>query len=64
VTLPDGKTIKCEELYEDYPIRMNKYEFLAYLYKFELTDFGVILGGELVSKVSGSIRLPKIKNHP
>jgi len=42
--LPDGKTVRCEELYEEFPIRMYTHEFLADLYRFELTDFGVILG--------------------
>jgi len=40
----DGKAVTCEELYEDCPLRMYEYEFLANLYGFELTDFGVILG--------------------
>jgi len=44
VILPDGKTVTCEELYEDCPHRMCEYECLANLYGFELTDFGVILG--------------------
>jgi len=43
VILFNGKTVMCEELYEDCPIRMYKHEFLADLYKFELTDFAVIL---------------------
>ena len=44
VTLPDGKTVSREELYEGCPLRMHECEFLADLYKFELTNFGVILG--------------------
>ena len=32
VTLSDGKTMTCEELYEDCPIRMYECEFLADLY--------------------------------
>ena len=44
VTLSDGKTVMCEEPYEGCPIRMYECEFLADLYGFELTDFGVILG--------------------
>jgi len=44
VILPDGKTVTCEELYEDYPLKMYEHEFLADLYGFKLTDFGVILG--------------------
>jgi len=44
VILSDGKTVRCEELYEDCPIRMYEHEFLSDLYRFELTDFGIILG--------------------
>jgi len=44
VILLDGKTVTCEELYEDYPFRMYEYEFPTNLDRFELTDFGVILG--------------------
>jgi len=29
VILPNGKTVRCEELYEDFPIRMYEHEFLA-----------------------------------
>ena len=32
VTLPDGKIVTCEELYEHSPIRMYECEFLADLY--------------------------------
>jgi len=48
--LPDGKTVRCEELYEDCPIRMYEHEFLADIYRFELTDFGVILGMDWLAK--------------
>jgi len=41
--LSDGKTIRCQELYENFPIRRYEHEFLANLYRFELIDFGVIL---------------------
>jgi len=44
VILPDLKTVKCEELYEDCPIQMYELEFLANLYRFKLYDFRVILG--------------------
>jgi len=44
VTLLDGKTVKCDELYEDYLTQIYEHEFLIDLYKFELNDFGVILG--------------------
>jgi len=44
IIFPDEKTVSCEELYENYPIRMYEHVFLADLYRFELTDFGVIVG--------------------
>jgi len=44
VIIPDGKTVISEELYEGCPIIIYEYEFMADLYRFELTDFGVILG--------------------
>ena len=40
----DGKTAKCEELHKDCPIQIYEHEFLADLDKFELTNFGIILG--------------------
>jgi len=53
--LPDGKTVRCEELYEDCPIRMHGHEFLADLYRFELTDFGIILGMDWLAKYQTQI---------
>jgi len=50
VILPDGKIVSCEELYEDCPIRIYEHEFPANLYMFELTDFGVILGRDWLTK--------------
>jgi len=44
VTLPDRKTVKYDKLYEDCSIQTYEHEFLADLGKFELIDFGVILG--------------------
>ena len=44
VMLSYGKTVSYEELYEGCPIKMYECEFPANLYKFELTDFGVMLG--------------------
>jgi len=35
LTLPDGKIMKCDELYEDFPITMYEHEFQADQYKFE-----------------------------
>jgi len=49
-TLPDGKTVTCQELYKGCPIRMCECEFLADLYRFELTDFGIILGMKWLAK--------------
>jgi len=50
----------CEELYENCPIRMYEYEFLADLIN---GLWGHFRDG-LVSQISGSNRLSKIKNHP
>ena len=44
VILPDGKIVTCEELYEGFLIKIYEGEFLADLYGFKPTDFGVILG--------------------
>jgi len=50
VILPDGKTVTCEDLYEVFPLRKYEYEYLADLYGFELTDFGIILGMDWLAK--------------
>ena len=50
VILPDRKTVKYEELYEDYLIRIYEHEFLADLYRFKLIDFGIILGMDWLAK--------------
>jgi len=55
VILLDGKTATCEELYEGCHIRMYECEFLADLYRFELTDFGVILGIDWLAKYHAQI---------
>jgi len=34
MTLPYGKTVKCDELYKDCPIQKHEHEFLADLYKY------------------------------
>jgi len=44
----------CEELYEDCPLRMYEYEFLADLY-----DFGVILGTDWLAKDQAQIDCPR-----
>ena len=61
VTLPDGKTVSCEELYEGCPLRIYECEFLADLYKFELTDFRVILGMDWLAKYQAQIDCLKQK---
>jgi len=38
---------------------MYKHEFLADLYRFELTDFGVILGMDWLAKYQAQIDYPK-----
>jgi len=59
--LPDGKTVRCEELCEDCPIRMYEHGFLVHLYKFELTNFGVILGIDRLAKHQAQIDRPRRK---
>jgi len=59
VTLPDGKTVKCDELYEDSPIQIYEHEFLVDLYKFKLIDFGVILAMDWLAKYKAQINCPK-----
>ena len=58
MTLPDEKTVMCEELYEGCPIRIYECEFLIDLYRFELTDFGAILGMDWLAKHQGEINCP------
>jgi len=60
VTLPDGKTVSCEERYEGCPFRMYECELLADLYKFELTDLGYF-GDGLVGQVPAQIDCSKQK---
>ena len=55
VTLADGMTVTCDELYEGFPIRMYECEFLADLYRSELIDFGVILGMDWLTKYQAQI---------
>ena len=53
--------MSCEELYEGCPLRMYECEFLADLYKFELTDFGIILGIDWLAKYQAEIDCSKQK---
>jgi len=55
ITLPDGKMVNCQELFVDYPILIHNHELLADLYRFELTEFDVILGMEWLSKHQAKI---------
>jgi len=55
MALPDGKIVTCEELYEGCPLRMYECKFVADLYKFELTDFGVILAMDWLAKYQAQI---------
>ena len=50
VTLPNGKTASYKVLYKGCPLRMYECELLTDLYKFELNDFGVILGMDCLAK--------------
>ena len=59
IILPNGKTIKCEELYKNCPIRMYEHEFLANLYRFDLTNFGVIVGMDWLARYQTQIDCPK-----
>jgi len=59
VILLDGKTLRCEELYEECLIRMYEHEVLANLYRFELTDFGIILGMDWLAIYQAQIDCPK-----
>ena len=59
MTLPNGRTVKCDELYEDCPIQMCEHVFLADLSKFKLTFFVVILRMDWLAKYQTQINYPK-----
>ena len=59
VMLPNGKTVLCEELYEGYHVKMYECEFPMNLYKFDLTDFGIILGMDWLAKYQAQIAYSK-----
>jgi len=44
IALPDRKVVSYKELFIDYPIQIHGHNFLVDLYKFELTDFNIIMG--------------------
>jgi len=60
VVLPGGKAVSCE-LYEGCHIKMHESEFPTDLYKFELTNLGVILGMDYLAKNQAQIDCPKRK---
>ena len=49
----------CKELYEGCPIKMYECDFLADLYKFKLTDFGIILGMDWLARYQAQIDFPE-----
>jgi len=49
----------CEKLFIDFPIHINRNEFLAELFKFGLTDFDIILGMDWLAKYQAQINCPK-----
>ena len=59
--LPNGKTVMYEDLYKDCPLRMYEYEFMADLYGFDQTDFGVILGMDWLAKHQAQVDRPTRK---
>jgi len=50
ISLLDGKVVSCKELFVDFPILIDRQNFLADLYKFELIEFDVILGMDWLAK--------------
>jgi len=44
IALLDGKVISYRELYIHYPIQICGHEFLADLFRLDLTEFDIILG--------------------
>ena len=59
--LPNGKIVSCEELYEGHPVKMYECEFPANLCKFELTDFGIILEMDWLSRYQAQMDCSKRK---
>jgi len=62
VILPNRETVMCEALCEDCPIRIYEQEFLADLYRFESTDFGVIMEMDWLAKHQAQIDYPRRKS--
>jgi len=44
VALPNGKRVRCDELYNDWPTQIDVHVLLSDSYKFSLTDIDVFLG--------------------
>jgi len=50
IALPDRKVVNCWDLYIDCPILIHGHDFFTDVYKFELTEFDIILGMDWLSK--------------
>lgn len=50
IVVLDGKVVSYEELFMGCPIQINSHEFLADLYKFQLTNLDIIMGMDWLSK--------------
>ena len=61
IALPDGKMMNVQELFIDCPILIHSHDFLADLYRFELTEFDIILGMDCLSKHQAQIDCLKQK---
>jgi len=61
IALSDGKVMSCRELFIDLPILIHGHDFLLNLYKFELTQFDIILGMNWLSKHQAHMDYLKLK---
>jgi len=50
ITLPDVKMVNFQKLFIDSSILIHSHEFLADLYRFEVTEFDIILDMDWLSK--------------
>jgi len=53
--------VNCQELFVDYPILIHNYELLADLYRFELTEFDMILHMDWLCQYKAQINCLKQK---
>ena len=53
-----GKLCRVKS-YEGYPVKIHECEFPVNLYKFELTDFGIILGMDWLAKYHSQVDCSK-----